>query len=88
MTENPVSDPALTTRQGAGATSAVGAPELTGPSVRQLLTELAGLEDELRECPAAERRAALERERAILSELHALNPTHAAEPDPSPEPAA
>jgi hypothetical protein len=44
--------------------------ESGAPTVRELLAELVALEDELRECPEAQRPEALAREQAILEALH------------------
>ena len=52
----------------------VPSPAPQRPSVRELLAELAGIEDTLRTCPLSERRAALAREEAILVQLHSIVP--------------
>ena len=61
------------------------APVETAPSVRELLTELAALEDATRSASARgrERRAALARQQEIIDELHRRCPQARADQTPS-----
>jgi hypothetical protein len=63
------------------STPVAAAAEPAGSSVRELLTELAGLEDMLRDGPVCEQQAALTREQEILEELHRRSFEEAVLPD-------